>query len=183
MPASVRLAAASAVAASLFVTAISARSADLYTPRYGSAYDDSRYGESFGDGSPAEEHYAEPDDELGAPYRHAYKGDFKYGYKNGYKDDFKDDAFDRRYDPPRYAARGDGCVPRHIAHARLRADGWRDFGDFEARGNIVLMQARRSSGRLFDLTIDTCSGEIVEARPLHTGRSYAGASRRQWQPY
>jgi len=175
MPASVRLAAASAVAASLFVTAIPARSADLYAPpRYGSAYDDPRYGESFGDDPPAEEHYAEPD-EFEAPYqrRHADTDDFN--------NDFKDDAFGRRYD--RYARNGDGCVPRHIAHERIRADGWRDFGEFQTRGNLVYMRARRPSGRLFDLTVDTCSGEIVDARPLFAGRSYAGGPRRHWPNY
>jgi len=172
MPASVRLAAASAVAASLFVTALPARSADLYAPpRYGSAYDDQRYGERFDDGAAVEERYSEPEEEYVPPYR--------------YRHAFKDDDFDGdgRYDFPRYAARGNGCVPRRIAHARLRADGWRDFGNFEARGNLVYMQARRPSGRRFDLTVDTCSGEIIEARPLFTGRSYAGTPRRYWQPY
>lgn len=170
MPASVRLAAASAVAAALFFSALPAQSADLYAPRYGSAYDDPSYADFFDDDRPAVKHYAEPDDDFDEPYqrRHAYKDDFG--------NDFRDDTFDRRYD--RYARRGDGCVSRRIAHERIRADGWRDFGDFEARGNLVYMRARRPSGRLFDLTIDTCSGEIIEARPLLGGRSYAGGPRR-----
>ncbi len=155
MPASVRLAAVSAVAASLFATTLPARSADLYAPPpYGSAYDEPRYGDSYDEDAPAYERYAEPQDNL-----------------------------EPRYVPPRYAAQGGDCVPRRIAHARLRADGWRDFRDFLARGNVVLMQARRPSGRLFDLTIDTCSGEIIAARPLDEGRVIAAGQRRYLQPY
>jgi hypothetical protein len=141
------------------IAALPAQSADLYGPRYGSAYED----------PPAYESYAEPEEEFEAPYRS----------RHAYKHDYKDDAFDRYYD--RYARRGDGCVPRRIAHERIRADGWYDFGNFEARGNLVYMQARRHSGRLFDLTVDTCSGEVVAARPLFAGRTFAGAPRRYWQ--
>jgi len=44
---------------------------------------------------------------------------------------------------------------------------------------VVLVQARRPSGRRFDLVIDRCSGEIIEARPLPLDdfRSYAYRSR------
>jgi hypothetical protein len=173
MLASVRLAAASAVAASLFATALPARSADLYGPRYGSAYDNQEgYGDRYGDRRPyVEERYGEAEEEFAPPHRdrHAYKDD-----------DF--DAYGR-YDFPRYANRVDGCVPRRVAHRRIRADGWRDFGNFESRGTLVYMQARGPSGRRFDLTVDTCSGDILEAKPLSTGRSYAGTPRRYWQRY
>ena len=172
MPASVRLAAASAVAASLFATALPASSADLYGPRYGSAYDEQIYGDRYGDRPYVEEHYGEADEEeFAPPYRHRHA--------------IKDGDFDAsgRYDFPRYANRGDDCVPRRLAHRRIRADGWRDFGNFEARGDLVYMQARGPSGRHFDLTVDTCSGEVLEAKPLVAGRSYAGTPRRYWQRY
>jgi hypothetical protein len=42
----------------------------------------------------------------------------------------------------------------------------------------VLVQAQRPSGRRFDLVIDRCSGEVLEARPLTDERSYAYRSRR-----
>jgi hypothetical protein len=174
MPASVRLAAASAVVASLFATSLPARSADLYEPpRYGTAYDDPRYAEIYGDDPPAYERYAE-EEEFEAPYPP----------HRSFKDEVFERHYDRRHEGRRYAGRGDGCVPRHIARDRLRDDGWRDFHDFDRRGSVVIVQARRRSGRLFDLTIDRCSGEIIAARPLVGGRSYAGAPRRYWQqPY
>jgi hypothetical protein len=154
MSASVRLAAASAVAASLFATTLPASSADLYAPPYGSTYEEPTYGDVYEDEAP------------------------RYGRYAG-----RDEAFDPSYGSPRYGARRGECVPRKIAHARLRADGWHDFGDFLARGNVVLMHARGPSGRLFDLTIDTCSGEIVATRPLDEGRTFAGTQRRRWQRY
>lgn len=98
--------------------------------------------------------------------------------------------------PPRFAERG--CVPREVARDRLQDSGWYDFRRLEPRGEVVFVQARRPSGRLFDLTIDRCSGRIVDARPAYGGRDYgdryygggrsnwgsfAWGPRRQWAPY
>ena len=67
MSASARIAAASAVAASFFVLAFPAFSADLYDPpRTGSAYDDPRYADIYGDDEP-EERYAEAPEDFDAP--------------------------------------------------------------------------------------------------------------------
>jgi hypothetical protein len=74
--------------------------------------------------------------------------------------------------PPRYA---DRCVPHEVVRDRLLSEGWGDFRDFEPRGRVVLVQARRPSGRLFDLTIDRCSGEVVDARPVFGPRAEPGA--------
>jgi len=162
---SARFAAASAVAASLFVCSLPAVSADLYAPpRAGPAYDDPRYGDTYGDDRPYRR-YAEPEDFEPAypPYRSLKDAPFPPPHK-------------------RYGRwwRDDGCVPRQAVRDRLRADGWYDFDDLEPRGSVVLVQARRPSGRLFDLTIDRCSGEIVEARPIHGARSFAYSRRRYW---
>ena len=43
------------------------------------------------------------------------------------------------------------------------------------RADVVMVQARRPSGRLFDLTIDRCSGEVVDARPVFGPRVEPGA--------
>ncbi len=172
MSASVRLAAASAVAASLFVTTLPARAADLYEPpHYGSAYDDSRYGDSYGDEGPAYERYGEAEEGFEAyPRRGTYK----------------DDEYEPGYAPPRYARDEDGCVRRDVARERLRADGWSDFRDPELRGRVVLLQARRPSGRLFELTVDKCTADVIAARPLYDGRydgrSFAGGPHRYWRP-
>ena len=87
------------------------------------------------------------------------------------------------YDAPRHS--GHGCVPRaEIRHA-LKADGWYDFHDVELLGEVALLRARRPSGRLFDLRVDRCSGEIVSARPLDRRAygPYAYGPRRQWRTY
>jgi hypothetical protein len=95
--------------------------------------------------------------------------------------------------PPRLVERG--CVPRELARDRLRDAGWYDFHGLEPRGEVVLVQARRPSGRLFNLTIDRCSGRVVDARPAYGGGSryysggrgnwdsFAWGPRRQWAPY
>lgn len=86
--------------------------------------------------------------------------------------------------PARYAERG--CIPREEARDRLREAGWYDFHALEPREDVVLVKARRGRGRLFDLTIDRCSGQIVDARPLEPRRwgPYAyGPPRRHWAPY
>ena len=83
-------------------------------------------------------------------------------------------SYDRGYAPgPRrysyaepaapYAGR---CAPRELVKERLYRDGWRDFHDGDARGDIATVRARRPSGRLFELTLDRCSGEIVRPEPL-----------------
>jgi hypothetical protein len=86
--------------------------------------------------------------------------------------------FEPPYPPPAYAERG--CVPREEARDRLRAAGWYDFHAIERLDRVVLVKARRRSGRLFDLTIDRCSGDIVDARPVYGGRlgPYAWGGRR-----
>ncbi len=80
-------------------------------------------------------------------------------------------------------------MPREVARDRLRAAGWRGFHAVEPRDDVVLVKARRPSGRLFDLTIDRCSGEVVDAKPIYGyGRVMAvsrGGPRRYWaaRPY
>jgi hypothetical protein len=48
----------------------------------------------------------------------------------------------------------------------LQSQGWHAFHDVDIRGELVTVRARRPSGRLFDLTVDRCSGEVVNARPV-----------------
>jgi len=179
MSAPASLAAASAVAVSLLFTAVPAFAADLWEPpRGGAAYDDSRYGDRYGDrngeayddeAAPPEDRYAGHPEDFGPPLpRGGLKGEGYYP------------PYERRY--------GDNCVPREIVRDRLRAAGWYDFRDLEPRGEVVLAEARSPTGRLFDLTIERCSGEIVDARPLDGGRDYARdyayGGRRYWpRPY
>jgi len=169
MSGSVRLAAAAAVAAFVGLFALPAFAADLYVPpRAGYQYDDPRYADVYPGEPPRYERYEEPFDELDAPYppRGVYEDEYQRPYY-------------------RYGARSEACVPRHVVRDRLRDQGWSDFYGFEPRGRVVLVQARRPSGRLFDLTIERCSGEIIEARPLNGRRfdAYAYQPRRRWSSY
>jgi hypothetical protein len=142
MSASVRFAAASAVAATLLAFAWPAQAADLYEPRI--------YDESYSDDGPRDfERYAETTNEFET-------------YERGYRNHDHDN----------------GCVPRHVIRERLRAEGWGEFRDLDPRGDVVVVRARRPSGRPFELTINECNGEIVDARPVDDGRYYAYGSRR-----
>jgi hypothetical protein len=70
----------------------------------------------------------------------------------------------RRYSGP--APYGRSCVRSEQVRERLTGMGWRDFQGGQPQGDMVTLQARRPNGRLFELTLHRCSGEIVEARPL-----------------
>ena len=63
---------------------------------------------------------------------------------------------------------------------RLRAAGWSDFHDLTLDGEIAIVAARRPSGRLFELEVHRCSGEVVNARPqrsqAHDRRRYPSRS-------
>lgn len=85
---------------------------------------------------------------------------------NNYEDDDDDDAPPpRRFSGP--APYGERCVSSELVRDRLSSRGWREFHGGQPQGNdLVTLRARRPSGRLFELTLHRCSGELVEARPL-----------------
>ncbi|MCB1527290.1 MAG: hypothetical protein KDJ45_06280 [Hyphomicrobiaceae bacterium] len=97
--------------------------------------------------------------------RIAKAADLDYPPYGSTKDDYREP-------PPRFdrgARYEGGCAPGEIIRDDLRARGWRDFHDAERRGDVVVMDARRGSGRLFRLRIDRCTGEVLAAhriRPL-----------------
>jgi hypothetical protein len=147
MPAYVRLAAASALAASIALFAVPAVAADLYEPPYI---------EGYGEGPPPPDRYAAVPDDFEPPY------------------------------PPPGQFERDRCIPRDVARDRLRAAGWRGFHAVEPHDRVVRVKATRPSGRMYDLTIDRCSGEVVDARPIIGRRlgPYAYGPRRYWdRPY
>lgn len=57
-----------------------------------------------------------------------------------------------------------GCLPRHAIRQRLRDDGWRDIDKIDVRGDTVVVTAERPNGKLYDLKVDRCSGDIVDSR-------------------
>lgn len=176
-----RSVAASLLAALLLSTATAASAADLSygsrEPGYDDPYDDPRYADIYRHPPPRADVYRESFKDDDARYRAPPRDDY---------DDDGDDVPPRRYsdrdrgylppmrEPPRFSSvdrfrddrRHDGCTPRHLVKQRLRAEGWSDFHDLALDGDTARVRARRPSGRLFELQVDRCSGEIVNARPF-----------------
>lgn len=95
----------------------------------------------------------------------------------GYHDDDDDNGPPRppsRYSgvpPPPYGhgytpPYGQACVRSEQVRDRLTSMGWRDFHGGQQQGELVTLRARRPSGRLFELTLHRCTGQIADARPL-----------------
>ncbi len=145
-----RIATLLAAALSLSVAA-PALAADLGY-RNGTPYEDPRYSDIYS--HPAPPRYAAP-----------------YPPPPVYRDD-------HRYAPPPYATqqyvppyRNDGrysgdCLPRQVMRDRLESRGWHDFHDPQVMGNVVHVRARRPNGRLFDVTLDRCTGEVLAVEAI-----------------
>jgi hypothetical protein len=145
-----------------------AMAADLEgpAPQYGSAYDDSRYADiyrypppqpAYQPPAPRPPAYRDEDDDD------VYGGPQRYSYRPG----------------PQYNT----CVPREQVRYRLTSAGWYDFHDAALHGEVATVQARRPNGRLFELTIHRCSGEILAARPLEPRRAWGPFARRWGYAY
>jgi hypothetical protein len=81
-----------------------------------------------------------------------------------------------------------GCVRSEQVRDRLTSTGWRDFHAGKAVSEAtVTLRARRPSGRLFELILDRCSGEILQARaldgPPRPYYGFKGPDRPPWGPY
>jgi hypothetical protein len=88
--------------------------------------------------------------------------------------------------PPRYAAPlpGKACARSEQVRERLTREGWRDFHAGQPVNDaVVTLRARRPNGRLFELTLDRCSGELVEARPLQLRPFGPFAFQQPYGPY
>lgn len=93
------------------------------------------------------------------------------------------------------------CLSKYGVREALNRQGWHEFANVEMRGEYAYMIARNDNGRPFDLTIDSCSGDVVDAvprrtyadRPIYYERYYAprpavglyfgggyGGHRRHW---
>jgi hypothetical protein len=180
---SARLAAVAAVAASLFAVAPIASAADLdypsqdysqyepgYEPNYGSGSSGPRYVDPYANAPP--ERYAGPPEDVAPPYPPPPIANGKGFREPAYPPAASNGKgfAEPAYAAPRYAYREPRCVPRRVVRRRLRAQGWYDFYRFRPRGPIMVVRARRAPGRPFKLTIDRCSGQIVEARALRRWR-------------
>jgi hypothetical protein len=140
--------------AAIALTAITpAFAADIYDRRSG-ASEDPRYADIYG--------YPEPSRPLGPP-RRAYLAPMPPDYFNG---------------EPRSRRRTDACASHHEIRSDLTAQGWSEFHDIELRQSTALIEARRPNGNLYQLKIDRCSGEILNAQRLGDRRGpYASQER------
>lgn len=152
-----------------------ARAADLTGPDgYPSAspYEDPRYGDIYRHpppprvAAPYPDVYRPPYGEPGMRDRDGYlremdppRGGERYGYRG-----------ERPYAEGPYAAvppyadgrRSGGCLPREVIRDQLERQGWAEFQDADLRGNIAYLRARRVNGRWYDLTLNRCSGQVLD---------------------
>ena len=170
-----KLLAAVGAALAVVCSARAASAADLGY-RDGPPDDDPRYSDIY-------RHPAPPPPVYAQPGYHPPRHPLPYPPAPVYRDE-------PRYAPPppyagppprHYGQAPSGCLPREVARARLEARGWHEFHDIQIAGNVAHVRARRPNGRLFDLTIDRCTGEVLGAE-LIDGRR-ADAPPYDWRHY
>jgi hypothetical protein len=168
---------AALLALSLGSTPSFAADLDYRTPpsdRYGTAYSDPRYADIYGYQKPVPpQHYGyqhpgyapPPPPHVPIPHEPVYK------YPPRYSEDY---APPRGYAPPgygppprSYSHRNPNCLSKDTIQRELIADGWREFhAPNVLNQDEATLRARRPDGRLFELRVDRCTGEVIAARPL-----------------
>ncbi|MDX2258941.1 MAG: hypothetical protein NW205_08495 [Hyphomicrobiaceae bacterium] len=177
-------------------------------PRYRTSdpYDDPRYRDMYEVpeprvNGPRDDHpgYAERDD---APYDEPAEGEEPYAEadvpdERAYRQDrYADEPLDpvepkyrggQQWQEPRYDDRrrhAAACLDDGEIRRVLRAEGWKDFDDYRRRGRLVTTEAERfGSGRDFLLTIDGCTGVIIDVLPKRgwDGHRYDTARREAYR--
>lgn len=152
------------VAALTISTAPPARSADLDSNPYAYAPDDDpRYADVYRHPPPATRprpYAAEP-----GYYRPPPPPPPPYAYRSA---------------PPREAY---GCLPREAVRAELARRGWHDLHNIEVAADVVHLRARRTNGGVFSLTLDRCTGQVMDRRfvaappPAYAWRERANSYR------
>ena len=75
----------------------------------------------------------------------------------------KDDVYEApRHEPPRRVAE---CLSKYGIRGALNSQGWHAFDNVEIRGNVAYMTAQNDGGRRFELRVDSCSGDVIDAQP------------------
>jgi hypothetical protein len=150
-----------ALASALAITAASpATAADIYDRGRVTSYEDPRYADIYT--------HPEPPRPLGPP-RREYLAPMPPQYFDG---------------PRRHSSAPSGnCAAHHEIRRDLTEQGWSEFTDIELRGATALIEARRPNGNLYQLKIDRCSGEILNAQRLDQRRPYAWREREGGRTY
>ncbi len=161
---------AAGIAAVLAGGAASALAADLDDryepgPRHGSAYDDPRYADLYGrPPTPPPPQYGHAYPQPPIPSAPIYRDHDRYMPPP-----------DRRYaeTQPRDAYRHSGCAAKDEIQHQLKRDGWHSFHDPRVIDrDTAFVKARRPSGRLYEIKLDRCSGDILASRPLEAPSYY-----------
>ena len=171
-----------AVAGAAFVLTLSlvaarpapASAADLSDGPYlnGSPYEDPRFGDIY-------RHPAPPPPVVPyvEPYRPNY-GEAPYQDDRGYLREMRPRVYSHSggYGPG--AQRG-GCAPRDAIYAELARRGWSGAEETGERGRVFFTRARGGDGYWYDLTLDSCSGQLLETHPAPL---HADAGPRRYRP-
>ncbi|MFM9938514.1 MAG: hypothetical protein ACKVP7_03335 [Hyphomicrobiaceae bacterium] len=150
--------AAGVLAAALSAGTTTTSAADLdygrLPDRYSGAYEDPRYRDLYG-----------PDEKYSHPqhYHRPAPPHIPLPPATVYRDH---DIYRPHPQARRYS---EACVPREEVRRRLIDEGWRDFHDPELRNGTARIKARRGSGDLYDLQLDRCTGEIINADLIRRG--------------
>lgn len=150
-----------AIVASVAVSSTAASAADIYDRGRITSYDDPRYADIYT--------HPEPSRPVGPP-RRDYLAPMPPHYFDG---------------PRRHSSGQSGnCASHHEIRRDLKEQGWAEFTDIELRGSTALIEARRPNGNLYQLKIDRCSGEILNAQRLGDHRRpYAWREREGGRTY
>jgi hypothetical protein len=176
-----QIGAASVVIAGLGAGIASAADLDhraLPNDRYRSAYEDPRYADLYAPTPPpivqhrSYQHVPIPRERVyrddAYDHRDAPPPQHTYTYRPYDQQNYGQQPYTQQpysQQAPRFAERP-GCVSPRSAQRSLEQDGWRDFSGPVLRGETAFLNARRPDGRPFELQVDRCSGELVNARPL-----------------
>jgi len=121
---------------------------------------------------------------AGAPAKAADLDVGEYRYRESYVAPAREVEV-RRYEERRVHVREEpACLSRHELEHALFEDGWSDIDDFDVDGGVIRVEARRMDGdREFDLTVDRCSGRVIEAHPQADLRSVRVERRYEYRRY
>jgi hypothetical protein len=67
--------------------------------------------------------------------------------------------------PPAPRRHASSCLSKYGIRHALNEQGWHEFDNVEMRGDVAFMTAAREGGRRFELQVDSCTGDVIEARP------------------
>lgn len=106
--------------------------------------------------------------DLDYPDQQSYSETERYSERVVHERSYRDDGYRADSDEGYYDDRG-GCLPRQAIRQRLRDDGWRAIQRVDVRGGNVILTAERPNGQIFNIKVDRCNGEIVDARKTYDG--------------